>query len=400
MGLSKLEQLRNLMTQKKSKRYYAKRLGISENEVQELLDGIKKKQTPEVQSVEEGEVTFEQNLEKNEIKVCKLWTFAPKPEDVIKEHNIDENRWKLAQIWIKQTSKGYLTSAAFTSKQASDFTQEDALKIIKSVQPVPKKIKPQQNKFLPKAALILPKQDAHLDKFDIDGNNDIEKRFTDIENSIFKILAKAKLSNHIEKVTYIVGSDQFNSEWTQATTKGTPQKNILTYEEGFSRIVEHEAGILDLLLESVDKVDVIFVPGNHDHHVGWHLIHCLQGMFRKNDRISFDIAPKNRKYEKYSKTAIMFNHGDVLKGKDLAHRFPMEFIENWSQCENFYIFTGDKHHEVSQDIHGIKFFQVPALSTAKSFWDDKNGYTCTKAEMTGFLITAENGMTDIYKEML
>jgi hypothetical protein len=50
------------------------------------------------------------------------------------------------------------------------------------------------------------------------------------------------------------------------------------------------------------------------------------------------------------------------------------------------------------DFHGITFFQLPALSKAKSFWDDKQGHTCTKAELVAFLIDETDGVTGILKQ--
>jgi hypothetical protein len=96
----------------------------------------------------------------------------------------------------------------------------------------------------------------------------------------------------------------------------------------------------------------------------------------------------------------MFNHGDAIKPAKLASIFPIEYREEWSDHTNFYIFTGDKHHEVSLDFNGIKFYQIPAFSNAKSLWDEKNGYTCARGEVTAFLIDLNDGMTNIFKQYL
>lgn len=394
--MSKKEQLEKMLKWKKSNAFYASKLKIPEDEVAKLIKELNKEE--DVPDVDES--TFTQDFEKNELKVSKIWTFAPQPEDVIKEHRIDVNKWKLSQIWIKQTIKGYLTSAAFTPKKVTDVTISDFKEILKNVKPIPRVFKIQKDEKLPKVNIVLPKQDAHLNKFDIGGDNDIDKRFRTIEASIERIVRKAQFGNSIDKVTYIVGSDQFNSEWTTTTTKGTQMQNILTYQDAFNRIGEHESGIINFLLENANKVDVLFIPGNHDEYVGWHLVNWLQALFTNTQRLKFDTSPLNRKYEKYGNSALMFNHGDTMLAKDLAHKFPIEFRHSWSSCENYYCFSGDRHKELSTDIHGIKFYQVPALSTAKSGWDDKMGHTCNKAEMTAFLISENNGMTDIYRELL
>lgn len=392
----KLGKLEKMLKWKKSNAFYASKLKIPEQEVADLVKELNtEEEIPDV-----GESTFTHDLEKSEIKVSKLWSFAPQPEDVIKEHRIDTNKWKLSQIWIKQTTKGYLTSAAFAPKKVTDVTLSDFKEILKNVKPIPRVIKIAKDEKFPKVNIVLPKQDAHLNKFDIHGDNDIDKRFRTVESAIEKVIRKAQHGNSIDKVTYIVGSDQFNSEWTSNTTKGTPQQNILTYQEAFKRIGEHESGVINFLLENSSKVDVLFIPGNHDEYVGWHLVNWLQALFSNTSRVRFDCSPLNRKYEKFGNSALMFNHGDTLQAKDLAHKFPIEFKHQWSSCENYYCFTGDKHKELSQDVHGIKFYQVPALSTSKSSWDEKMGHTCNKAEMVAFVISEDNGMTDVYKQIL
>ena len=155
-----------------------------------------------------------------------------------------------------------------------------------------------------------------------------------------------------------------------------------------------------MLFRSAQQVEVVYVAGNHDEFVGWHMVNWLKMYFRNEPRVIIDDSPKYRKYVTYGTSAMMFNHGDTIKPAKLAGIFPMEFKEGWSMYDNFYIFTGDKHHEVSLDFNGIKFYQIPAFSKAKSLWDDKMGHVCSKAEVTGFLIEDMTGMTNIFKQYL
>jgi UDP-2,3-diacylglucosamine pyrophosphatase LpxH len=175
---------------------------------------------------------------------------------------------------------------------------------------------------------------------------------------------------------------------------------LLLYQESFKLISNHEIVILNTLLTFSKKVKVVFIPGNHDEYVGWNLINLLETYYRNESSIEFDSSIDNTKYHKFGNSAIMLNHGDAIKPVDLAQKFPIGFKHSWSQCDNYYIFTGDKHTELSMDIKGIKFYRVPQLSNAKSKWDDKQGYIDSKAEMTAFVITETNGMSDIYKEII
>jgi hypothetical protein len=251
-----------------------------------------------------------------------------------------------------------------------------------------------------KGCLIFNKQDAHLNKFDIHGKNDIEERFKAIEQRVAKIIKKASLSSTVDKIVYVLGSDQFNSEWNGMTTKGTEQQNILTFHESFEMICNHEVRIINHLLENCEHLHIMYVSGNHDEYLGWHLMTWLKAYYRNQTNLSIDTDPSYRKYIKYGTTGMMFNHGDVIRPVKLAQVFPMEFKDNWSSCNHYYIFTGDKHREMNADFNGIKFYGIPALSISKSRWDDKNGYIGTVPEMTAFLVEENSGMTQIFKEIM
>ncbi len=122
----------------------------------------------------------------------------------------------------------------------------------------------------------------------------------------------------------------------------------------------------------------------------------LQTYFRNQTNVTWDISPKYTKYVKFHNTAMCFNHGDGAKPEVVARNFPLEFKEHWSKCDHFMIFGGDKHTELSRDLGGIKFYRIPALSTAVSRWDSKNGYPA-KGELTAFLIHETDGLTNIMK---
>lgn len=413
------ERLQQLLTQKKSRKYYAHKLGITELQVREIMDRMRRgdEAIQDVTSLsnysselEEVIVKMEENLQegtgeltanvKDEIKTL---------EELIKKCQIDTTKWNIDRyvqnFWGSSSQPHWQVKAFLSKKTPTENFQKNFMDFLVGYSP-DREWTTNKNRGLndrrpeKKACLIINKQDEHLNKFDIDGKNDINLRFAQAYERIHDILQEADAHHTIRKVVYILGSDQFNSEWSGATVRGTPQTNIMPYQEGFSRICEYEVSMLDLLGSYADNVKVIYVPGNHDEYVGWHLIHWLKALYRNNGKYEFDLSTKSTKYMKYGNSAIMFNHGDAIKPPKLASTFPIGFKEEWSECDNFYIFTGDKHHEVSIDFNGIKFYQLPALSTAKSSWDDKMGHLCSKAELTAFLIDEERGMTNIYKQQL
>lgn len=409
---SLLNQLQQLLGWKKSKKFYAEKLGISEDEVESLLKEIRGSVRDDAEAsdyigiLEDAIVRYEEDLAKGTGEI--LFNSAEEIkslDDLIEKCKIDTEVWEITKYvqnyWGNSKTPHWQVKAWMSKKTTEQAFQNSFIEFLKEYQPTSTEIPKPVNAFdKSSGCLVINKQDSHLNKFDIDGDNDINKRFSNILNKVEVIVDQASLSNHIDTVFYIIGSDEFNSEFTNTTTKGTPQQNILTYHDSFEKVCEHEIAMIKMLLEKSIDVEVIYVAGNHDEFVGWHMITWLDAYFKSNLRVTFDCSPKYRKYVSYGETAMMFNHGDAMKPAKLASIFPIEFREEWSNNKNFYIFTGDKHHEISIDFGGIKFYQIPAFSNAKSSWDEKNGYTGSRAEVTGFLIDFEQGMTNIFKQYL
>lgn len=395
-----LKKLKTMLKWKQSAKFYAKRLGTTEENVKQLLREIKG--LPKIQI--NKSFTKDENFKKGTSEISfKTENEIKSLEELIEKCEIDTSVWEVSRYvqnyWGNKTNPHWQVKAWLTRRTKEHEFKESFIEFLENYIPSYKKIPSPTNLNSP-ACLILNKQDAHLDKYDIGGDNDFGKRSLAIFSRINIILHQCSLSNRLENITYITGSDVFNSEFMKTTTKGTPQTNILEFHESFENVCQHEIDVINLLLSKGDSVDVIYVPGNHDEYVGWHLVKWLEAYYRKERRITFDCSPGYKKYVSYGNTAMMFNHGDAIKPEKLAGIFPMEFKENWSKHSNFYIFTGDKHHEVSKDFNGIKFYQIPAFSKSRSKWDDKQGHVASKGEVTGFLIDRNNGMTNILKQHL
>ncbi len=409
-----LQQLQQMLHWKKSKKYYAEKLGITESEIDELLEEIRKQE----RVVEDAEVgNYISDLEDVVIKyiediskgtgevIANVSQEIKSLEELIEKCKIDTEKWEVTKyvqnFWGNGEHPHWQVKAWLGKKSTEQVFQDSFVDFLSSYEPVCQAIAtPKIEVTKENAMLIINKQDSHLNKYDVDGDNNITNRLAEIMYKVEVIASQAEMTNNLEKITYIIGSDEFNSEYTSATTKGTPQQNTHTYHTSFKYICDHEILMISMLLSHAQQVEVIYVAGNHDEFVGWHMVNWLKMFFRNEPRIIIDDSPKYRKYVSYGNSAMMFNHGDTIKPAKLAGIFPMEYKDGWSFHSNYYIFTGDKHHEVSQDFNGIKFYQIPAFSKAKSLWDDKMGHVCSKAEVTGFLIEFDNGMTNIFKQYL
>jgi len=392
-----VNELKSLLSRKQSKEYYAKRLNTTVAEITDMLNEIHNKNT----NIDNQETfnTKRLNIEKGEIEINGYWKKEPTTEEIVKSHNIDSKEYTLSQYWSKQKSKGFQVSACFKAikKDTAEYIQESFTEFLRTYKPTIK-----DNTYLRKsysrenlnACLIINAQDAHWNKYDVRGNNNIEDRFKDAQNKIEYFVRKTIGTINLERIVYIIGSDAFNSEHTGFTTHGTPQTNTTDYHKSFEAICNHELTIIDFLASTASNVDILYVPGNHDQYVGWNLVKWLQAYYRNQPNISITTDPKFTKYIKYSNTALAFSHGYKQKPEVLATNFPMEFKE-FSLCDNHYIFAGDLHTELSKTIGGITYYRLAQTSKAISNWDDENGYTLSKGKMTAFLITENEGLTDI-----
>lgn len=401
-----LGKLQKMLAWKKSRAYYAERLGITESEVIELMKELEGDDPDILKLEKESKLYYKEDIKNGTAEIsADVKEEVKNLEDLIVKCKIDTEKWDVLRyvqnFWGNGDNPKWQVKAWLIPKSKNRQFTDDFKSFLRGYRsPAERITRVEPPGDLTDACLVINKQDAHFNKYDIQGRNDIVERFEVVENKVNKMVAKATLSNDLEKIVYILGSDQFNSEWTGCTTRGTPQQNLPGFQGAFELICDHEVRVIDALLTKAANVHILYISGNHDEYVGWHMIKWIQAYYRNQPNLTIDTSHLYRKYVQYGSSALMFNHGDAMKPQALAQLFPVEFRDSWSNCENYYIFTGDKHREMNADFNGIKFYGIPALSTARGLWDHKQGYTGTKAEMTGFVISYSNGMTDIYKELL
>jgi hypothetical protein len=393
------EELSKLITQKKSREFYAKRLNITVDQVTSLLNEIRG-DSPEI-VITEAEQSKRYNIEDGVIEINTYYDHEPTVEEIVRSHKIDTTKYKLSNYWSKAKNKGWQVSALFKSINTQESVTQDFIQFLqtyKPVQPKYKTIVSEYNEINNEGCLIINKQDIHYNKEDRRGNNDINDRFKSFETKVFSMLKKASNNSNLNKVIYIVGSDLFNSEFTGTTTHGTPQQNIMNHNDSFAAICNHEVKVLELITSFTSNVEIIYVPGNHDFYIGWHLVKWIEAYFRLQNNIKVDTTDKYSKYRRIYNSAVCFNHGYKVKPEVLANNFPIEFKKEWANCDNHYIFVGDLHTDMSKTIGGIQFYRLAQASNAISKWDEENGYTLSKGTVTGFLIEENIGVSTIFKQ--
>jgi hypothetical protein len=171
-----LLRLSELLRLKRSKSFYAARLGITENEVDELLKELREKEQKPNDTFSGPllcETIRKVNNEKGTIESTLVLDFEPKDDlELAVLHKINLDKYVITNYWSKVLPSGKFTSSVFSKlKRPQDYTAEDFAKFLVNYksnyvpQPQPRE---DQSKLID---LEISLSDFHLAKRHIDGDN-------------------------------------------------------------------------------------------------------------------------------------------------------------------------------------------------------------------------------------
>lgn len=368
------EELQKLLARKKSKGYYALKLGISI----ELVDDLLKEINPNTRQTK-GTHT---SIDCETINTTGEYDHAPEPEEIMADHNIDPKKWKLSNYWSKQISGGkYRISALFSliKPESVDVKQEflNFLKTYKTTYKADPKVIQGFNEGNP-CSLLLSLPDLHLDKKTTD-NVSLKDRAEAFSSVLDSLVSRSHRSHYIEEIVFVIGNDFLHSDtFGNTTTKGTPLEVNSTWDNAY------EKGF-DLLVESIIKLKlfcktlkIILIPGNHARTKEFYLAHGLEVFFKSDKNITFERGAEDLKVHKYGETLMCFSHGNNINDK-LPLVFASQFYKEWGECKYKEIILGDKHHNNEKlvraqgEVAGVRMRILPALSGTDT-WHKDNLY--------------------------
>jgi acetone carboxylase gamma subunit len=372
---SLLSQLEELLTQKKSKKFYAERLGISEYEVTELLKELREKdnyQNAEGKNyIEERKV----NVEKGTIESTIVSDFDPKDDlELAKLHKINLDKYVITNYWSKMLPSGKFTSSIFSKrKEAKDYSPEDFAKFLENYKPTNILVTKIPN-FKDVVNVEISLSDYHLAKRTVDGDNSVEaraKRYLDVAQSLIN---KVVSNYHIDTVILPISNDFFHTDnYQHQTTQGTPQDTIMDYSEeyelGFSILVD----TINMLRQYASHVVVVLVQGNHDRTKSFYLAHALDVFFKGTHDVDFIREHSVVKGITLGNTFIGWHHGNC-KIEDLPLLFAThpQYSQSFGNAKYREVHTGDKHHYMAKEIKGVRIQQMPSLSGTDRWHLDNN----------------------------
>lgn len=374
---SLLEQLEKLLSWKKSKKFYAEKLGITEYEVEELLKELKSRD--EIRNIEmyTEESSKKENFEKGTLESTIILDYEPKDhKELAKLHKVDLNTFTIVNYWSKLKSTGKFTSSIFCKrKKPEDYSLEDFSKFLKSYTPkeIPVIKLDKSNKDCVDVELSI--SDYHLAKKHIDDdNNNLLNRSEKYYNVAKELIEKIASVYDINTIAFPISNDFFHTDnYQNQTTNGTPQDVIASYDQeyetGFSLLIN----TISLLRKYSNNVVVVLVQGNHDRTKSFYLAHALEVFFSATADVSFLREHSTVKGLTLGNTFIGWHHGnckiDELPLLFATHpKYSLEF----GKAKYKEVHTGDKHHYMAKEIKGVRIQQMPSLSGTDRWHADNN----------------------------
>ena len=370
---SLLHRLEELLSQKKSKKFYAEKLGISEYEVNELMRELKEKDTETTirNFTEERKV----NIEKGTIESTIVTDYEPKDDlELAKLHKINLDKYIITNYWSKMLPSGKFTSSVFSKrKEAKDYSPEDFSKFLENYKPNNITIDKVPN-FKDVVNVEISIADYHLAKKTIDGDNSPQaraQRYFDVAQSLIN---KVVSNYHIDTVVLPISNDFFHTDnYQHQTTNGTPQDTIMDYSEeyelGFSILVD----TINMLRKYTSQVVVVLVQGNHDRTKSFYLAHALDVFFKEAIDVDFIREHSVIKGLTLGNTFIGWHHGNC-KLEDLPLLFAThpKYSQAFGNAKYREVHTGDKHHYMAKEVKGVRIQQMPSLSGTDRWHLDNN----------------------------
>lgn len=134
------------------------------------------------------------------------------------------------------------------------------------------------------------------------------------------------------------------------------------------------AASVDLALTKHRQVIVRILPGNHDPHGYMALLFALAERYRNEPRVIVQKIPGEFFLMEFGKCLLAAHHGHRAKADRMVLALADEHAEAWGRTRHRFLWTGHLHHHKSQDIGGVQWEQLRAV-TARDAYAASHSYT-------------------------
>ena len=177
-------------------------------------------------------------------------------------------------------------------------------------------------------------------------------------------------------------------------TNQTPRsKHVLDVDTRYYRTLETTIATLSAAIELAAKkharVLVRILPGNHNPHSYMAVMFALAERYRGNPRVEVQKMPGEFFAFEFGSVLLAAHHGDKAKAQQMVLFLADEFYEMWGRTKHRFLWTGHLHHHKSQDIGGVQWEQLRAL-TARDAYAVSHAYAA-RAQMQAVTYHRERG---------
>jgi len=216
--------------------------------------------------------------------------------------------------------------------------------------------------------------------------------------TVLERLLTAAARYPVEQIVLPVGNDFFHCDTEARTT--TSEKTTVDVDTRATKVFEVGKLVLvraiDRLLTVAPKVRVPVVPGNHDTLSMIHLGHVLAAWYRNlGGMVEIDFSPPSRKYVRYGKNLIGYEHGADVRRERLPMIMAHERAKDWAETTHRRWVTGHLHHEkrmlvIASDDGCVEMRQCRALCPSDA-WHTKKGFVGAPAGASATVWDAGGG---------
>lgn len=348
------------------------------------------------------------SIEATKTILCNITTFNGDRKRILKYLGYDDSQWELvswrASQWDGGTDGAPRYSLQYKVKPKTDFSINDAVKAAKKAfsedltpflfPPVATSMELDNNKLMEVAPVEL-----HIGKMsnqiETGENYDLkiaQKRFYDI----FEAIYKKQLKEQCGHCVIVIGSDFFNSESDNCTSKDKiPQQNDTRYIKLFYEGIKMYTKAILTLRNLFNKVDIMLCAGNHARAMETFLYMALEQRFVGDDVIHFIENYRLTQVYQFGKCAIFYNHGDANL-KQTIKSIPAEFPEVWGTHPFRELHLGHLHKEVTVDDEGGMITRRIGSPCSTDAWHYGNRFIGAVKKHQIFIWDAKEGLEEIY----
>lgn len=349
----------------------------SEKKTDEKLERTEKGDVLTLHYVGERIETLEQLIESCKIDL-RIWEID----------RVTINNWEVTgkinqsqsqELW----SRGNKQIKATLKRKAPKFIQEGIIELLKEIKPLylprsPKR--PKDDRHLMECGL----HDHHFAKlcYGIETGTNYDLKIAELEfrEAVDEMIRYSRMFN-VEKIIFPVGSDlvHYNSE-EKTTANDTPMAT--SADDRYHRVFRTVCRCVQMALEAlltVAPVDVLYIAGNHDRTIAWHVAEWVAAKFDHVKDLTVSNSPTHRKYIAYGPALLGYTHGDEVAHDKLPGLMAQEAPDLWAKSTYRSWRTGHFHKKKSTkyivgDTHnGVEVYIFPSLCGTDS-WHYRKGY--------------------------